>query len=140
MRQGARIWVFLGLLGIAATIAFGLLTAGILQLMSGTVMLGVFGISMLYIAWVLHFGRHTDPTDQPDAVAEVGPEHVFPTSWSPPLLALGVALFACGVRFTPVLMAVGGILVVLTLFSWIVQRVDLVRLHHGQHAIDGTRE
>ncbi|HEX7163771.1 MAG TPA: cytochrome c oxidase subunit 4 [Trebonia sp.] len=131
MRQGARIWVILGLLGVAATIAFVVLTARFLQAASGTVMLGVFALSMLYIGWVLHSGRHTDPTDQPDAEAEVGPEHIFPPSWAPPLLALGVALFAVGVRFTPVLLAVGAMVIVLTLFSWIVQRVDVIRLQHA---------
>lgn len=132
MRQGARIWVILGLFGVAAVIAFLILTAHvhILQTASG-VMLAVFAASMLYIAWVLYYGRYTDPTDQPEAEAEVGPEHVFPPSWAPPLLALGVALCALGVRFTPVLLAVGGIIVVLTLFTWIVQRVDVMRLTHG---------
>ncbi|HET9875820.1 MAG TPA: cytochrome c oxidase subunit 4 [Mycobacterium sp.] len=131
MRQGARIWVILGLFGVAAVIAFLILTAHvhILQMAAG-VMLAVFATSMLYIGWVLYFGRYTDPTDQPDAEAEVGPEHVFPPSWAPPLLALGVALCALGVRFTPVLLAVGGIIVVLTLFSWIVQRVDVMRMLH----------
>lgn len=131
MRQGARIWVILGLFGVAATIAFVVLTARFLQASSGTVMLGVFALSMLYIGWVLHSGRHTDPTDQPNAEAEVGPEHIFPPSWAPPLLALGVALFAVGVRFTPVLLAVGSMIIVLTLFSWIVQRVDVARLQHA---------
>lgn len=131
MRQGARIWVFLGLLGAAAAIAFVLLTARFLQAASGTVMLGVFALSMLYIGWVLHSGRRTDPTDQPDAEAEVGPEHIFPPSWAPPLLALGIALFAVGIRFTPVLLAVGSTIIVLTLFSWIVQRVDVARMQHA---------
>lgn len=131
MRQGARIWVILGLLGVAATVAFVVLTARFLQASSGTVMLGVFALSMLYIGWVLHSGRRTDPTDQPDAEAEVGPEHIFPPSWAPPLLALGVALFAVGVRFTPVLLAIGAMIIVLTLFTWIVQRVDVARLQHA---------
>lgn len=133
MRQGARIWIFLGLFGVAAAVAFGLLTIDIVQGASGTVMLGVFGVSMLYIAWVLHHGRHTDPTDQPDAEAFVGPEHIFPPSWAPPLLALGIAMFVCGVRFTPVLLAIGGVIVVMTLFTWIVQRIDVVRMLHAQH-------
>lgn len=131
MRQGARIWVILGLFGVAATIAFVLLTARFLQAASGTVMLGVFALSMLYIGWVLHSGRYTDPTDQPDAEAEVGPEHIFPPSWAPPLLALGVALTAVGVRFTLVLVAGGATIIVLTLFAWIVQRVDVARMRHA---------
>ncbi len=132
MRQGARIWLILGLFGVGAVIAFLILTAHvhILQEASGT-MLAVFAASMVYIAWVLHSGSDTDPTDQPDAEAEVGPEHVFPPSWAPPLLALGVALCAVGVRFTPVLIAVGGVIVVLTLFTGIVQRVDVMRMTHG---------
>lgn len=136
MRQGSRIWLFLGALGVAATLAFLLLLvfANALQVTSGTVMLGVFSLSMLYIAWVLHSGRHTDPTEAPGAVAQVGPEHVFPSSWAPVLLSLGIAMFACGVRFTPVLLAVGGMLIVFTLFAWIVQRVDVARLTHGHHA------
>lgn len=133
MRQGARIWVILGLLGAAAAIAFVLLTARFLQAASGTVMLGVFALSMLYIGWVLHSGGRTDPTDQPDAEAEVGPEHIFPPSWAPPLLAFGVALFAVGVRVTPVLLATGATIIVLTLFAWIVQRVDVIRLRHATH-------
>jgi hypothetical protein len=137
MRQGARIWLFLGALGVAATLAFLLLLlfANALQVTSGTVMLGVFSLSMLYIAWVLHSGRHTDPTEAPGAVAQVGPEHVFPSSWAPVLLSLGIAMFVCGVRFTPVLLAVGGMLIVFTLFAWIVQRVDVARLTHGHPAV-----
>lgn len=131
MRQGARIWVILGLFGVAATVAFVILTARFLQASSGTVMLGVFALSMLYIGWVLHSGRYTDPTDEPGAEAEVGPEHVFPPSWAPPLLALGVALCAFGVRFTLILVAIGAMIIVLTLFTWIVQRVDVVRLQHA---------
>lgn len=134
MRQGARIWVLLGLLGAVAAVVFILLTARFLQV-AASVMLGVFALSMLYISWVLYSGRYTDPTDQPDAEAEVGPEHIFPPSWAPPLLALGIAVFVLGVRFTPVLLAVGGTIIVLTLFSWIVQRVDVMRmLHVARHA------
>lgn len=134
MKQGARIWVFLGLLGAAAAIAFVLLTSRFLQAESGTVMLGVFALSMLYIGWVLHSGGPTDPTDQPGAVPAVGPEHIFPPSWAPALLALGIALFVLGIRFTLVLVAVGAAIIVLTLFAWIVQRIDLMRLHHAEHA------
>ncbi|MGH3247434.1 MAG: aa3-type cytochrome oxidase subunit IV [Trebonia sp.] len=129
MRQAARIWVSLGLLGLTAAVVFLILTARFLQVSAG-IMLGVFALSMLYIAWVLYSGRYSDPTDQPAAEAEVGPEHVFPPSWAPPLLALGIALCAVGVRFTLALVAVGGTIIVLTLFSWIVQRVDVARLLH----------
>lgn len=130
MRQGARIWVILGAFGAVATVVFILLTARFLQVAAG-VMLGVFALSMLYIGWVLYSGRYTDPTDQPEAEAEVGPEHIFPPSWAPPLLALGVALFAVGVRFTLVLVAIGATIIVLTLFSWIVQRVDVTSMLHA---------
>ncbi len=129
MRQGARIWVVLGAFGAVATVVFILLTARFLQVAAG-VMLGVFALSMLYIGWVLHSGRYTDPTDQPGAEAEVGPEHVFPPSWAPPLLALGIALAAVGVRFTLALVAIGATIIVLTLFTWIVQRVDVMRMAH----------
>lgn len=134
MRQGARIWLFLGTFSLLAFIAFVLLTNDILQGSSGSVMLGVFAAGMLYIAGVLWHGRYTDPTDQPDAEAAVGPEHVFPPSWAPPLLALGIALVAVGARFTPVLIAIGGSVIVLTLFTWVVQRVDVIRLQHAEHA------
>jgi hypothetical protein len=140
MRQGARIWLSLGIFAVLAVIAFILLTYDILQGPSGSMMLGVFALSMLYIAWVLWHGRYTDPTDQPDAEAEVGPEHIFPPSWAPPLLALGVALFAVGARFTPVLLAVGGTVIVLTLFTWVVQRVDVVRLRHAEQAAHDTTD
>lgn len=140
MRQGARIWVILGVFGVAATVAFVILTARYLQASSGTVMLGVFALSMLYIAWVLRSGRYTDPTDQPDAEAEVGPEHIFPPSWAPPLLALGIALLAVGIRFTLVLVAVGATLIVLTLFTWIVQRVDVIRMQHHAASLAGLSD
>ncbi|HET7173325.1 MAG TPA: cytochrome c oxidase subunit 4 [Nocardioidaceae bacterium] len=136
MRAAARTWLVLGAFGIIVAIIFPILTRHILQVAAGSTMLGVFALCMLYIAWTLQRGADTDYADRTEAEAQVGPEHVFPSSWWPPVLALGIALLALGVRFTPILVAIGAVIVLATVVGWILQRVELG--HHpepeGSHA------
>ena len=139
MRASARVWLVLGILALIVAIVFPILTRNILQVAAGSTMLGVFALSMLYISWVLRQGADTDAADRVDEPAQVGPEHVFPASWWPPVLAVGVAVLALGIRFTPIMVAFGGAFIAVSALGWYDQYVGAGAHHVEAAAHDDVR-
>jgi hypothetical protein len=119
VKASAQIFAVLGSCAVIAAIVFPFLA----KEPAGSMMLGVFALSMLYLARELSRGAKTDRADDADAEAEVGPEHVFPSSWWPPAVALSVAALILGVRFSWVLVAIGAVALLVTGVGWLVQRV-----------------
>lgn len=130
MRASARVWFVLGILALIVAIVFPILTRNIIQVAAGSTMLGVFALSMLYISWVLRQGADTDFADRVEEQAQVGPEHLFPASWWPPVLAVGVAVLALGIRFTPIMVAFGGAFIAVSALGWYDQYVG-AGAHHA---------
>lgn len=133
MKASARIFTVLGCCAVAAAIAFPILS----HEAAGSMMLGVFALAMLYLGRELYRGAATDPADDGDAQAEVGPAHVFPSSWWPVVMALGIALAAAGLVFTPVLTVAGSVIFVLSVVGWLFQRVETGHSAHLAHAAAG---
>lgn len=131
MRASARVWFVLGILALVVAIIFPILTRNIIQVAAGSTMLGVFALSMLYISWVLRQGADTDFADRIEEQAHVGPEHLFPASWWPPMLAAGVAILGLGIRFTPIMVAFGGAFIAVSALGWFDQYVGA-----GTHGAD----
>ena len=129
MKASARIFVVLGCCALVAAIVFPIVA----REAAGSMMLGVFALSMLYLGRELYRGAGTDRADDAEAEAEVGPEHVFPASWWPVVMALGIALVAAGLVFTPVIIVVGSVIFVLSVFGWLFQRVETA--HHAPPAV-----
>jgi hypothetical protein len=119
VKASARIFIVLGCCALVAAIVFPILA----REPAGAMMLGVFALSMLYLGRELYRGATTDRADDSDAEAEVGPEHVFPASWWPVVMALGVALVAAGLVFTPVLIVIGSVIFVVSVVGWLYQQV-----------------
>ena len=119
MNSSARIFFFLGGLALLAAIIFPIVS----HEPPGSAMLGIFALSMIYIGWELHSGRNTDRADDADAKAVVGPEHVFPSSPWPVVLAVAVAIAAVGIVFSPVVAAIGGAILLAAGAGWFLQRV-----------------
>lgn len=126
MKASARIFTVLGSCAVVAAIVFPILS----HEAAGSMMLGVFALAMLYLARELYRGASTDRADDGEAQAQVGPEHVFPSSWWPVVLALGVALTAAGLVFTPVLIVEGIVIFVIAVAGWLFQYVEAA---HGGH-------
>lgn len=121
MKASARIFTVLGCCAVVAAIVFPILA----REAAGSMMLGVFALAMLYLARELYRGATTDRADDGEAQAEVGPEHVFPSSWWPVVMALGIALAAAGLVFTPVLTVEGAVVFVVSVAGWLYQQVEV---------------
>lgn len=129
MRSSAAIFCVLGILALLAAIVFPIVS----HEPAGSAMLGIFAVSMLYIAWELSRGATTDKADDEDAEAEVGPEHVFPSSWWPIVMAVAVLIVAVGIKFSLVVAAVGGAILLASAVGWFSQRVPHgAAEHHGE--------
>jgi hypothetical protein len=129
VKASARIFTVLGCCAVVAAIVFPILS----HEAAGATMLGVFALCMLYLARELYRGASTDRADDGEAQAEVGPEHVFPSSWWPAVMALGIALVAAGLIFTPVLTVVGAIIFVVSVVGWLYQQTEPGHSTHGTH-------
>lgn len=127
MKAASRIFTVLGCCAVVAAIVFPILA----REPAGSMMLGVFALSMLYLGRELYRGATTDRADDGQAQAEVGPEHVFPSSWWPAVMALGIALVAAGLIFTPVLTVEGAVIFVVAVVGWLYQQTGA---GHGDHA------
>ncbi|MGH3798256.1 MAG: aa3-type cytochrome oxidase subunit IV [Pseudonocardiaceae bacterium] len=121
MRSSARIFLVLGVLGLLAAIVFLIIA----REPPGSAMLLVFALSMLYIAWQLGRGANTDAADDAEGVAQVGRDHVFPPSPWPVVMAVAVLVGVIGVRFAPIVAAIGGALLVASGAGWFLQRVHV---------------
>src|SRR5918999_4266651 len=101
MRSAGRIFMALSGLAVLAGIAYGILA----KELAGAVMLGVFAVALLYIATVLeHAGPYDFAEIDQEAEPELGPEHTFPPSWWPVVMALGAGIAVIGLKFNIVIM------------------------------------
>ena len=118
MKAAGHIFMVLSVLALAAGITYGLIA----HELAGAVMLGVFAVALVYIATVLTgAGPYDHAENDQDAEPQVGPEHLFPPSWWPIVMALGAVVFVLGLKFNVVVMAVGvGAFLVATV-GWFVQ-------------------
>ncbi|MGH3573326.1 MAG: aa3-type cytochrome oxidase subunit IV, partial [Pseudonocardiaceae bacterium] len=132
MSSSARIFFLLGILALMAAIIFPIVS----HEPPGSAMLAIFALSMLYIAWQLNRGAHSDPADDLDAEAEVGPAHVFPSSPWPPVMALAVLIVAIGIGFSPVIAAIGAAILVASAAGWFLQHVQMGSAAHQAAASD----
>lgn len=130
MKASARIFTVLGCCALVAAIVFPILS----HEPAGATMLGVFALCTLYLARELYRGATTDRADDTEAQAQVGPEHVFPSSWWPAVMALGIALAAAGLVFTPVLIVEGAVIFVVSVVGWLYQQVEAGHGAHGAPA------
>jgi Cytochrome c oxidase subunit IV len=132
MRTAGRIFMVLAALAVAAGIAYALLA----KELAGTVMLGVFAVAVLYIASVLeHAGPYDRAEVDPEAKAEVGPEHRFPPSWWPLVMAVGSGTALLGLAFQPVIGALGVGVFLVAIVGWFVQ-AGRHEAHAGGHATE----
>lgn len=138
MRAAARIFAILGSFAVVAAIVFPILS----REPAGSMMLGVFALSMLFIARELSHGANADRADDAEAKALVGPEHVFPSSWWPPVMAVAIAVFAIGIRFTPVLVGVGAAILLVSAAGWFLQHVEVGHPPPASEvpAVEGTHD
>ncbi|MBO0769955.1 MAG: cytochrome c oxidase subunit 4 [Actinobacteria bacterium] len=120
MKAASRIFTVLGCCAVVAAIVFPILA----REPAGSMMLGVFALAMLYLGRELYRGATTDRAEDGQAQAEVGPEHVFPSSWWPVVMALGIALVAAGLVFTPVLTVEGAVIFVVAVVGWLYQQTE----------------
>jgi hypothetical protein len=136
MNSSGRIYFFLGILALMAAIAFPIVS----REPPGSAMLGIFALSMLYIAWQLQRGRYTDKADDADAEAEVGPEHVFPSSPWPVVMAMAVVIGVIGIAFSPIrfVAAIGAAILLVSAAGWFLQRVHVGAAAHQAAASDGN--
>jgi hypothetical protein len=118
-------------LGLAAGLTYGLVA----KELAGAVMLGVFSVALLYIATVLeHAGPYDAAEVDPDAKAEVGPDHWFPPSWWPLVMAVGAVLFILGLKFNVILMAVGIAAFLVAVVGWFIQAGRYAAERAAHHA------
>jgi hypothetical protein len=136
MRSAGRIFMVLAGLALIAGVTYGLVA----KELAGAVMLGVFSVALLYIATVL---EHAAPYDRAEvdetAPPEIGPEHMLPGSWWPPVMALGAALFLTGLKFQVVVMAIGIGIFLVAAVGWFVQ-VGRRHAEHAAHVTQGAHE
>lgn len=118
MKASARVFMVLGCCAVVAAIVYPILS----HEPAGAMMLAVFAGSLLYLGRELYRGAGTDLADDAQAEAQVGPEHVFPSSWWPVVMALGIALGAAGLVFTPVLTGAGAAIFVVAVVGWLQQQ------------------
>ena len=122
-------------LAVIAAIVYGLVA----KELAGAVMLGVFSVALLYIATVLeHAGPYDHAENEPEAKAEVGPSHLFPSSWWPILMATGAVLFLIGLKFNVVLMALGAVLFFSAMLGWFVQAGRQAAARQEHHSTEGA--
>lgn len=135
MKAASRIFTVLGCCAVVAAIVFPILA----REPAGSMMLGVFSLAMLYLGRELYRGATTDRADDGQAQAEVGPEHVFPPSWWPAVMALGIALVAAGLVFTPVLTVEGAVIFVVAVVGWLYQQTGSAHAAAAAQPADGHR-
>lgn len=117
------------------------LTAGVfygvyVHELAGSVLLGVFSVALLYIATVLRGASEYDTAElDQDAEPQVGPEHVFPPSWWPLVMALGAGVALIGLKYQVVVMAVGFAIFLVAAVGWFVQAG-----HQSAHSADAHAE
>jgi hypothetical protein len=135
MRSAGRIFMVLAGLALTAGVVYGLLA----KELAGAVMLGVFSVALLYIATVLeHAGPYDHAENEPEAKAEVGPSHLFPSSWWPIMMAFGAVVFILGLKFNVVVMAVGAVVFVSAMLGWFVQAGRQAAERDEHHSAEGA--
>jgi hypothetical protein len=135
MRSAGRIFMALAGLAVTAAVVYGLVA----KELAGAVMLGVFSVALLYIATVLeHAGPYDRAENEPEAEAEVGPSHLFPSSWWPIIMAFGAVVFLFGLKFFVVLMALGAVVFVSAMIGWFVQAGRQAAEKAEHHSAEGT--
>jgi len=108
----------LSALALTAGIVYGLVA----KELAGAVMLGVFSVALMYIATVLeHAGPYDHAEVDQDDEPELGPDHLFPPSWWPLVMAVGAVTFLIGLKFNVVVMAVGIAIFFSAVTGWFVQ-------------------
>ena len=118
MKPTGHIFMVLAGLALVAAIVYGLLASEL----AGAVMLGVFAVALLYIATVLtSAGQFDTAENDPDAEPEIGPEHAFPPSWWPVIMAVGACAAIIGLKFSVLVLGLGFAVFLVATIGWFLQ-------------------